>query len=305
MARSLLSFPPEVLLNILTFLPIQGLLKFSQTCHYSHGLANSSLHTLSLGIYPTRSNPLSKNDPYNVSIIIPDAQTFDFMTLLAFHAALTKSIIIRHGGTLRNLNLSLWTLNTPLAKALASLPALRALSIRIEDFPHVRTVPQARVASQRIEQCKAWDLLAASAVWASRINALRIEGGELSTKQLVALLSQNRWCRELWLCKCNMIGKDLWTFLGSEWEGRTALQILGILRCGGQLDEEVLDVIDILDGLRFLILQGCHGLGNDVVEQRNRDVWRIPECIPPHPQLDRDNVSTIIEVDPTYMNDEY
>ncbi|KAF2192544.1 hypothetical protein K469DRAFT_313606 [Zopfia rhizophila CBS 207.26] len=296
MARSLLNCPPELLINILAFLPIQALLKFSQTCRYSHALASSSLHTLSLGIYPTRvagiisrlgathypqpkeirsafsslelpsptSNStwsstevdylaepeaLIEDDPYKVSVLIPEAQEYDYMTLLAFHTALTKSVLVRHCNV-RHLDLSLWTLSTPIAKALSGLPALRALSLRIEGFPHVRAVPRSRGAAQRGEQRAAWELLANEAVWAPRLSALRIEGGELSTKQLTVLMSKSRWCREIWLCKCNMIGKYVWSFLGSEWEGRAALRILGIIRCGGQLDEEVLDIIGKLDGLQ-------------------------------------------------------
>lgn len=301
MVRSLLSFPPELLVNILSFLPVQALLRFSQTCRYSHSIAHSSLHTLSLGIHPTRvsgiisrlgatrypqlktiessfsrpahppsahvkanraqadegesdslsDEPLSDDDPYRVSVLIPDAQTFDHMTLLSFHTALTKSILTRHGVTLRNLELSLWTLTTPIAKALSDLSALRALSVRIEDLPHVRAVPRSRIAAQRHEQREAWTLLANTAVWAPRLTALRIEGGEITSTQMVTLLRRSRWCRELWACKCSLIGKKLWSFLGSkEWEGRAALRILGIMRCGGQLDEEVLDVIGGLSALQ-------------------------------------------------------
>jgi hypothetical protein len=189
-------------------------------------------------------------DPYKVSVFIPEAQMFDYMTLLSFHTALMKSILIRHGGTLRNLELSLWALTKPIAKALSSLSALRALSIRVEDFPHVRAVPRKLVPSQRIEQRQAWDFLAQYAVWAPRLHALRIEGSDVTLNQLKSLLIRNHWLRELWLCKCSHIDSALWSFLGSEWEGRAALRILGVTRCGGQLDEETLDVIGNLNGLQ-------------------------------------------------------
>lgn len=303
MAPSLLNFPPELLVHILAFLPIQALLKFGQTCKYSHSLANSSLHTLSLGIHPSRvagiisklaatqyplpkatvsafsvpEHPLSvssscrngwssrrssiesdalsddifdDDDPYRVSVVIPDAQAFDYLTLLKFHEALTRTVLARHSATLRNLDLSLWTLTIPIAKAIASLSGLRALSIRIEDFPHVRSVPRSRIAVQRIEQAHAWTLLSKTAQWAPRLKALRIEGGELSTPQLARLLGKSRWCHELWLCRCSLISNDIWRWLGSEWEGRAALRILGVMRCGGRLDEEALDVIGGLHGLQ-------------------------------------------------------
>jgi hypothetical protein len=301
MTHDMLSFPPELILNILSFLPVQALLRFSQTCRFSHSLARSSLHTLSLGIHPTKVSAIlsrlsasqyplprtvksylsvsnvssstssrdqkgvqhhnesdlvgeeefKESDPYHVAVVIPDAQSFDYTTLLSFNIALTKSILTRHGGTLRNLNLSLWTLTIPTAKVIAGLSALRALSIRIEEFPRVRALPRNTVAVQRLEQRQAWDFLMANATWASRLTALRVEGGELSTAQLVTLLDRSRWCHELWICKCHLIGQELWKFLGSEaWEGRAALRILGVMRCGGQLDEDAMDAIGSLDGLQ-------------------------------------------------------
>jgi hypothetical protein len=182
--------------------------------------------------------------------LIPDAETFGYITLLSFHTALTKSVLSRHGSTLRNLELSPWTLTTPIANAIANMPAIRALSIRIEDFPHGRAVPRNKVTQQRFEQRQAWGLLTANATWAPRLAALRIEGGEVSTAQLTTLLRKSRWCRELWLCKCASVGRELWNFIGSEYEGRAALEILGVMRCGGQLDEGVLDVIGTLTSLR-------------------------------------------------------
>jgi hypothetical protein len=294
MPQSLLSIPPELLVHILAFLPIQSLLKFSQTSRYAHSLASSSLHTLSLGIHPSRvaaliarvaateypqpkeitsffslphhappseqrnssenfyvaEEPLTLDNSYKVSVLIPDAQIFDYTTLLNFHTALTSSVLFRHGATLRHLDLFLWTLTIPIAKALSGLSALRGLSIRVEDFPQVRAVPRTRAASQRTEEREAWSLLTETAMWVPRLNALRIEGGELNTAQLATLLGKVRWCRELWLCKCAMIDRSVWKFLASEWEGRSAVQILGISRCGGKLDEEVLDWIGGFKSLR-------------------------------------------------------
>ncbi|ORY11495.1 hypothetical protein BCR34DRAFT_587838 [Clohesyomyces aquaticus] len=354
MARSLLSLPPEILLNILHVLPIPSLLKFSQTCRFSHDLAISNLHTLSMGIYPSRMScivgrlaatryplpktiesafslldPLSSaqgsnqssrsssvepeypssskatfyddNDPFRVSIVIPDAHQFDFMTLVKFHTALTQSVLSRHCATLRTLDLSLWTLSTPIANALSRLPALRALSLRIEDLHHVRPVPRTYMATSHIEQDRAWDILSTSAgQWASRLDALRIENAEVGDEQLIRILSQTRRLGELWLYKCSQIDVSLWSFLGSEWEGRTGLRVLAIMHSGTQLDEEVLDVISTLDGLQYLNLQGCHGLDEEVAV-RNRDYWRIPEFVPPHPQLEYRTGPEIIEVDPAYM----
>jgi len=304
MASSILDLPPEILVHTLTLLPIQALLRFGQTCRHSHSLANSSLHTLSLGIHTTRlSGIISKlaatqypqpkaassafalhirpsspalsdsssseqssrrssldsdlytedafdNDPHRVSVLIPDAQTFSYPTLLSFHTSLTKSILFRHGNTLRHLDLSIWTLTIPLAKTLANLIAIRTLSIRTEDYPNVRTIPRQQKIAQRGQELEAWEILSQTAIWAPRINALRIEGGEISTAQLSKLLRPSRWCHEIWLCKCERIGGDVWRWLGREWEGRSALKVLGVMRCGGRLTEEALDDIGLMRGLQ-------------------------------------------------------
>jgi hypothetical protein len=303
MAHSVLDLPPELLVHTLALLPVQALLRFGQTCRHAHSLANSSLHTLSLGIHTSRlggiisklaatqypdpkatrsafglplrilssSSSVSSssdhsrrssldsdlftedsfdNDPHRVSVFIPNAQSFDYPTLLSFHTALTTSILLRHGSTLRHLDLSLWTLPLPLAKALAALPALRTLSVRIEDFVHVRAIPRRQIAVQRAQEQEAWELLSNTAVWASRINALRIEGGEVSTPQLSKLLRSSRWCHEIWLCKCARIGEDVWGWLAREWEGRAALRVLGVMRCGGQLSERSLEDIGLMRALQ-------------------------------------------------------
>lgn len=306
MSSQLLGCPPELLINILNFLPVQSLLRFGQTSHYSQDLASSSLHTLSLGIHQSRvSATISKlsatqyprpthiasffhpadqpssyvgkacssrrssvgsdyfpendieNDPHRVSVLIPNAEAYDHTTLISFNSALTKSILTRHGGTLRNLDLSLCTLTTPIAASIAKLSALRVLSIRIEDISHVRTVPRSRMASQRAEQRVAWDILTDNPAWAPRLEGLRIEGGEVSTTQLSQLLTGSRWCRELWLSKCSSIGEELWNWLGSGWEGSDSLHILAVMRCGGQLGEVALDVIGELRSLQ--VRSSCKG----------------------------------------------
>ncbi|OCL02918.1 hypothetical protein AOQ84DRAFT_421140, partial [Glonium stellatum] len=236
-------------------------------------------------------SPAIDSNPYHVSVLIPDSQSFDPKTLLTFHTALTTSVLARHGRTLRHLDISLWTLTSSVAHALAQLPAIRAMSIRMED-PHARSTPRHRRVAQIVAERAAWELLVTEAAWAPRLAALRIEGGELGTGQLATLLGRTRGLRELWVVKCGMVG--------DEWEGRAGLRVLGVLRCGMRLDEEGLDCLDGLDGLEFLTLQGCHGITNAAVEEKNRRVWRIPDLILPQPQARRTGVPLTIEVDPAY-----
>lgn len=55
--------------------------------------------------------------------------------------------------------------------------------------------------------------------------------------------------------------------------------------------------------LQVLNLHGCSGLDGEVLEQWNKDVWRVPVFVAPFPRgAAKENV--VIEVDPDYMEDE-
>jgi hypothetical protein len=56
----------------------------------------------------------------------------------------------------------------------------------------------------------------------------------------------------------------------------------------------------ILFVLQVLNLHGCSGLDGEVLEQRNRDDWRVPVFVAPSPKGALKE-EMIIEVDPDYM----
>ncbi|KAF2793270.1 hypothetical protein K505DRAFT_306131 [Melanomma pulvis-pyrius CBS 109.77] len=322
MSSSLMSMPDELIHHVCSFLPVRELLKFSRTSRTFRKFACKSLHTLSFGIHATRmsailsraavsdySQPREAQSSFSlfedppVCTVIRDAFTYNINDIFHFTSTLMRSVLIRHGAILQNLELSLWTLTIPVAEVLAGLSALRVLSIRIEKYPLLRSGSRAHFAAKRVEESDAWKILTDTAVWAPRLRALRIEGSQLNIKQLATLLRKSR-CEELWLFKCTKINVSLWKFLGSDWIGRTTLQILGIRDCGGFLDEEVLDVIGTFKRLQFLALYDCRGLDYEVLERQNEHVWKINEFISPRAVLDEiDNNSTIIEVDPRYLED--
>jgi len=51
---------------------------------------------------------------------------------------------------------------------------------------------------------------------------------------------------------------------------------------------------------QVLDLHGCSGLDGEVLEQWNRDVWRVPVFVAPNSKGALKE-ETIIEVDPNYM----
>jgi hypothetical protein len=184
-----------------------------------------------------------------VYVLIPDSHTFPPGTLLAFHTALVPSILTRHKATLRHLDLSLWTLTPAVAHVLKSLPALRTLSLRIEG-PHVRFNSRRMQATHRMEERMAWEILAENPSWAVALQALRIDGAQISTAQLSTILSANHLCRELWICKCSTVDREIWKWLGEEWKGREILKILGVLKCDIEIGEKDVDFISGMKALQ-------------------------------------------------------
>jgi hypothetical protein len=252
MPLPLLELPPELLIQILTTLPVKPLLKFSQTSRYARALAYSNLHTLSLAIYPSRRSSRNNrlipthlepklqshrdHDPHKILVRIPQAWDFDYPTLLSFHTAVVADILNRHACTLHNLDLSLWTLSIPIAKAICTLPALRSLSLRIES---VQYVPRPYLNVQRKEERTAWDLLAVAPTWPSQIHTLRIENAEVTTGQLSSILSKTARLADLHLRGCDML-------TGSFWESSSlaSLHSLRVIDCSNvHMKETALDAI--------------------------------------------------------------
>lgn len=195
-----------------------------------------------------RQGTLSSNEEVESgkSIIrVPDAEIYEYATLVNFHSALLSSILGRHRNALRNLDISIWALTVPISKAISNIHALRELSITIQDRFQERGSQRKFLA----EQAAAWDVLCSSATSAGRLNILHLENGDLTHRQLFRLLTKNPRCQELTLLKCGAIGKELWDFLGGEWQGRSSLRALTVAHCGGTLGKTTLHDIGKLKGL--------------------------------------------------------
>ena len=216
MALPLLNLPLELLLQILSNLSLKPLLRFAQTSQHARSLAYSNLQALSLAIYPShrnsRYNTLStaQHKPehdLHAAIQIPRAWDFDYTTLLTFHNKIIASILGRHECALQKLELTLWTLSPPIAKAMTKLPALRELSIRIES---VRAVPRAYMILQRKEEYKAWAVLASARPWAHLVHTLRIENAQVNASQLLGVIDGAARLRKLRLSSCEMLTSSVW-----------------------------------------------------------------------------------------------
>lgn len=305
----LTSLPSELLLHILSFLPIRSLLAFSLASRSAYILASSSLQTLSLGIYPTRvsslisqlsstsptaspysrttrslttSTPSTTSDLFDeactVAHVIPHASELRPHTLLAFHTALSSSILNRYCLSMRHLELSIWTLTPPVADALSRLRNLRTLHLRVEDpfgrgflrrwiinwgtttddssssaeYASSRRLPDLYRALPEAGSGTEWNKLADA--W-TRLETLRLVGADISDWQLGQILERNPGLRELWLKKCPEVGAELLKFVGEEWEGAGGLRTLGLVDCDGacEVDEETVKQVGNLPSLQVCL----------------------------------------------------
>ncbi|KKY24667.1 putative f-box domain protein [Diplodia seriata] len=262
----------------------------------------------------------------------PQASELRPHTLLAFHTALTSSILNRYCMSMRHLELSIWALAPPVADALAGLKNLRTLCLRVEDpfgrgflrrwiinwgstvddddqdddgvlrgprrAPSLyRALPEAGTGTEWNKFADAW----------SRLETLRLIGAEVSDWQLCQVLKKNSGLKELWLKKCPEVGAELLKFLDEEWEGKASLQTLGLVDCdvAGEINVETVAHIGNLPSLQFLSLLGCKGLTNSTVERLNDESWHIPHVeLPGAHTADLGPMPAVIEVDPAYVDDE-
>ncbi|KAJ4992672.1 hypothetical protein SVAN01_01718 [Stagonosporopsis vannaccii] len=303
MVLPILNLPSEIILQILSNLPITPLLRFAQTSQLARNLAYTNLHALSLAIRPThRARWHSDNistiqhkpiHPLYAAIQIPQASDFDYATLLTFHSKLFASILHRHACTLQKLELTLWTLSPAIARAVIRLPLLRELRIVLE---HTQAIPRAYKALQRREETAAWNVLACAPSWTRSLRALSIQNAGISAEQLLGIVEGATRLRDLRLSSCDMLTNSIW---GAGSFG--GLQYLGVTDCANvHVNEAAVRVISKIQKLEVLDLHGCNGLDGEVLEQWNRDVWRVPVFVAPRPRgfLKQE---FFIEVDPDYM----
>ncbi|KAH7078918.1 hypothetical protein BKA63DRAFT_409345 [Paraphoma chrysanthemicola] len=295
---TLLELAPEILFQIIATLPVQSLLKFSQCSRYTHSLANASLHTLKLDFGPAPN--AFRMGSYSIArllIQVPDANRYDLATLVNFHSALLPSILKRYQEALQHLDLSLWTLTVPMAKAISELPALRSLSITLVDDLRIRKLSQTYADHQRAT----WQILAQHAVWRGRLQSLKIENTDLSMTHLSPLLSSNHSCRELRIRHCESLGGDLWRFLEQGWKGSAALESLEVADCGCVVTEAALDAMVEMQNLKYLDLHRCSVSYAETVEQWQGRMGHVAKVKPPRSYSYL--VGGILEVDPDYTSD--
>ena len=293
--NTLLSLPPELILRILSHLPLKPLLTFSLASHRCRTLSQTALHDLAFAIYPSRlarnmANIPDPSNPYedgtidtvttaairelnppppcphptnHVDLIIPQAETMDQATLAAFHDALHRSILTRYATGLRVLELSLWRLRGSVAAALCELRGLVSLTLEVTDpfmfkaASTVRRMPELGSADSALvrEEDGVWQELVKA--WKG-LRWLRLGGVRITAADLAILLERNRGIRELWLNRCELVLPGIWPVL-REWRGRENLTHLGVIECG----VVSMDCLETFGELNSLQVSSLSDFGSD------------------------------------------
>lgn len=80
---------------------------------------------------------LDEESPGTIFVLILDAQDYEDKVLVNFHSKLISCILVRYHN-IQNLDISIWALTFPMAKAIPGLQGLRSLSIVIQETGYAR-----------------------------------------------------------------------------------------------------------------------------------------------------------------------
>ena len=258
--------PPEILHEVLEYLPICSLFAFGQTSRTNHAIASTAFSRLRLGIFPSRINGLislletdeTQPSTHSVQMVLSKNDGRSKEMVVRKQNMILSSIIIRHGETLRDLEIAIWDLNQSAAELIGQLRNLRHLSIRL-DHPHTRFSGLDR---------SFWKTAPASTVWnalsrprniskkslgtgkrqkgLARLQSLTLERAGITDYQIQCILEDNPNISELRLQKCMGLTEDFFEFLiqseaghgmqifhfthnASEWLGEAVLKYIGQL----------------------------------------------------------------------------
>lgn len=304
---TLASLPPELIREVISYLPIASLLAFGMTSKEHHAIQCCSLSTLRLGVFPSRlAGVISLMEAaadissiHSVQTVLPRTQTRTKDMIIRNQNAVVQKVVDKHRHTLRDLEIALWDLKKPSACSVSRLVNLRRLSIRL-DHPHTRHAKVDR---------DFWDISPVSTVWNSffarpderkvfgRLQSLNLERAGITDFQLQQVLKNNPMISDLRLRKCLVLTRETFEHLARD-EIRKRLETLHFTWHGGdEIDDAILDYIEKLDNLKSLSLHGCRNINGDLVKKFNNDRWHIPDIGLPH---DLENTEKVLEIDPQY-----
>ncbi|KAL9617868.1 MAG: hypothetical protein Q9160_007356 [Pyrenula sp. 1 TL-2023] len=322
--------PPELLLQVLSHLPVASLLSFGLTSHPNHDFHYHALKTLHIAAFPKRIHSLlsfldsstpfpSPNHVATTTKHIPRSSSTS-PTLL--HSMIIKSqndilssVLPRHGRYLQTLAFYAHDILPCTALALAQhAPQLQDLTLSFL-HPHARpsTVPRSLI-EEPSPPSPLWNAIAgigpcaqsgfSTAQGLRNLHTLTLVRVSITSFQLLTLISHNDRLRSLRLRKCPGVDDEFLTWLGTKWAHREKLHVLELEDCDNVtiLTEEDAAWISGLKNVETLSLASCASVSGPLLTTLNVSLhWNIPDLIPPL-NLDSPVLSTsgVLEVDPEY-----
>jgi len=214
--------PPEIIREVLEYLSIPSLLAFGQTSRTNHAIASAAFSHLRLGIFPSRINGLismleageSQPRTHSVQVVLPKRDGRSKDMVIRKQNMVLSSIIIRHGQTLRDLEVAVWDLNQSAAEFIGQLRYLRHLSVRL-DHPHTRFSGLDRSFWKSAPASTVWNAFSAPRTTSKnilaiekpqrgfgRLRSLALERAGITDYQIQCVLEDNPNITELRLQKC-------------------------------------------------------------------------------------------------------
>jgi hypothetical protein len=294
--KSIASLPPELLREVMLYLPVHDLLAFSQTSKHNYAVAHVSLMELNIGVFPNQINALlsdmdsssrtsgSSTSSQRINIILSKRKTKSANLIMFHQNTVAARILHRHAPSLRSLELALWDLQATTADALAKASQLRHLSLRL-DHPHARAVDLHRGFWCSSPGSTVWNSLftapsnarsrstspspssskqsESSALVRStvfgQLESLTLERAGITDWQLLRLISENPKLREIRLHKCLTITDEFFRELSRSPIGKSRLRVLHFTSSDNPLvDRRILRWIGKLGALEVSLTNFSH-----------------------------------------------
>ncbi|KAI4148496.1 MAG: hypothetical protein LQ340_005065 [Diploschistes diacapsis] len=284
------SLPPEILREVLLYLPIPSLLRFGETSKHHRALQQVSLSKLRLGVFPTRLDGLLSlmetvddvDDTHSVQRILEKRRTRNKDMIMFNQNLVVARILHKYSASLRDLEISLWDLQQPSAEALAKLKGLRRLSIRLDH-------PTSRFWNHLYAKTRGMPVF-------GRLTSISLERAGITDYQLLRLLEANPDITEIRLRKCLTLSDEFFRGLSQGKLGKQ-VRILHFTQCESpRIDGRILKYIEAMTSLESLSFFACFNISNTQVWDLNESKWHIKDLGLPFP----DNSSSVVEIDPAY-----
>lgn len=286
---TLASLPPEMIREVLSYLPIRPLLAFGSTSKENHAYQSFSLSKLRLGVFPSRLNGIislmeageNRSSMNSVQVTLPKSKSRTKDMVIRYQNATVDKVVNNYQQTLRDLEVALWELNKSSMESIGRLRNLRRLSIRL-DHPHTRHIDVDRSFWRSSPGSTVWNSLFKDSSAKStrtnplgRLESLSLERAGITDYQLQQTLMNNPRITVLRLQKCLTLTKETFQYLANSNFSKTLRVLYFTQNESTEIDDRVLEHIGKLSRLEVGSCQDC----GSAVYTNGREVAVIPRLL--------------------------